>query len=90
MRGEISVKIYAPVTAHEVADALGIVDCEDMTGEYIAGDMLSGVIMFTVTELNTIAAYKGISLDFLIHKDPAFEDYGYVLDLIDAKKSRKP
>ena len=84
------MKFYFPVTAHEVADALVIADCEDMTGVYIAKDMLSGLIGFTVNELKRIAVYKDISLDFLIHNDPAFRDYGYVLNLINAKKSKMP
>ena len=82
------MKLYYPVTAHEVADVLAIVDCEEMTGEYIARDMLSGTVRFTVKELRKIATYKDVSLDFLIHNDPSFKNYGITLDLINAKKSR--
>jgi len=66
------MKLYLPITANEVAKVLDIADCEDITGESIAKEMLSGVIRFDIMELRRIAAYKDVSLDFLIHNDPSF------------------
>ena len=69
------MNFYFPVTACEVADALNIEDCEELTGEYIAEGMLNGTVGFTMGEIRKIAAYKGVSVDFLIHYDPSFRNY---------------
>ena len=66
---------YVPFTAREVAFALEYSDCDEMTGEYIAEELLSGVEAFTGEELNKLAEYKGITAEFLSENDPAFLGY---------------
>ena len=70
---------YVPFTAQEVAFALGISDCDELTGIDIARDMLEGTVKFTREELKILAAYKGVSVTYLTEHNPAFwryADYG--------------
>ena len=83
---------YVPFTANEVALTLEYSDCDEMTGEYIARAMLSGVEEFTDDELDELAAYKGVTIEYLTEHDPAFQRYsdpGTVLRISIAAKALK-
>jgi hypothetical protein len=68
-------KSCVPFTAREVALALKIFDCEDMLGEDIAKEMLDGLMEFSREELEKLAAFKGLSLEFLTENDPSLRRY---------------
>ena len=66
---------YRLLTPDDVACALAIEDCDEMTGKQIARDMLAGVVEFTCDELIKLAEYKGVTAGFLMENDPAFSLY---------------
>ena len=71
----MSYLTYVPYTVKEVALALGISDCDEILGEEIARDMLSGVVEFTPAELERLADYKDVDLEYIIEHDPSFGRY---------------
>jgi len=66
---------YKPYTEQEAAIALAISDCDAMTGKDIARDLLAGVIEFEDNELDRLAVFKGVTVDYMIEHDPAFRRY---------------
>ena len=69
---------YIPYTVRETAAALDITDCDAMTGEDIARDLLNGVVIFEHYELDRLAEYKGVGVEYLIEHDPSFRRYADV------------
>jgi len=62
----------SPCTAAEVALALALDGDEGMM---IAGELLAGKVRFKPDELAALAKYKGVTVEELAERDPAFEVY---------------
>ncbi|MDR1532704.1 MAG: hypothetical protein LBS62_11095 [Clostridiales bacterium] len=66
---------YKQLSAKEIAQALDINDCAEISGERIVNCMLSGQPSFTRQELKTVAKRSGVSLEELFISDNRFAGY---------------